>query len=43
MTHGSLKSGRKNEKLVNSGNERSPEHFYENGEGRGKRERGARR
>lgn len=25
-THGSLKSGRKNEKLVNSGNERSPEH-----------------
>jgi hypothetical protein len=24
-THGSLKSGRKNEKLVNSGNERSPE------------------
>ncbi|TMC16203.1 MAG: toll/interleukin-1 receptor domain-containing protein [Chloroflexi bacterium] len=26
ITHGSLKSGRKNEKLVNSGNERSPEH-----------------
>jgi hypothetical protein len=25
-THGSLKSGRKNEKLVHSGNERSPEH-----------------
>jgi len=24
--HGSLKSGRKNDKLVNSGNERSPEH-----------------